>query len=72
MLPDSVFSEIVKPIPDTTFERPSDELDKLEKRIDTLRTAFQKSLVDDAYIVDADMLKYLEHNFDVRGNCVRL
>lgn len=65
ILPSDVLKEILKPIDNTSFESPSEEFEKINQQMSVLRKAYEKRLIEEPYIVDTEIVKYLEENFEV-------
>ncbi len=65
VLPSDVVKELLKPVTGTTFKVASEEFNKLDQKITVLRKAYEKRLVGEPYIVDEEIVKYLDENFEI-------
>jgi hypothetical protein len=65
VLPSDILKDLLKPIASTTFKVASEEFNKLDQKIVVLRKAYEKRLVEEPYIVDKEIVKYLDENFEV-------
>jgi hypothetical protein len=65
VVPEAVFSKIVQPIPDTTFDAPADAIELLTERLEKSRLALTQVLMEDAYIVGGDIVAYLDANMQL-------
>lgn len=65
VLPSDVLKELIKPVAATTFRIASEEFSKLERQVSTMRKAFAKKMMEEPYVVDNDIIQYLNNNFDV-------
>jgi len=65
LLPTDVADSLLKPIPNTAFQSPSEEFERQEQDITLLRKAYEKRLVQEPYIVDAKVVNFLDANFNL-------
>lgn len=64
-LPVDVLKDLLKPVATTTFKAASEEFNKLDQKISVIRKAYEEKLKEEPYIVDNEIVKYLDDNFEL-------
>ena len=65
VLPDDVFSHLIKPSQKSVFESASKEIENLKQDLEVFRKAYKSKMAEEGiYEVDEEILKYLAENFD--------
>lgn len=65
ILPIEVFETIIKPTQKGVFEAAGNEIERLSSKIEILRKAYEKAIIEDPFQIDDVVAEYLSNNFEL-------